>query len=296
MWELDHKESWVSKNWCFWTVVLDKTLESPLDSKEIQPVHPKGDQFWIFIGRTDAEAPILCSPDAKNWLIRKDPDAGKDWRQKEKGTTEDEMVGWHHWLNGHGFGWTLGVGDGQGGLACCGSWGCKESDTPERLNWTELYWCWERLKAGGEGDDRGWDGWMASPTQWTWVWASFRIWWWIGKPGVLQSMGLQRVWATELNWTEGTWGKDFNLSFFFPNVFILTEGRMRWVLAPRIVRDWLSDVEQQGTKTLRTSKEASSGSQKESKSAQWCWLWGWEISKIILSVFRSSGLPRWCWW
>ena len=141
MWELDHKESWALKNWCFWTVVLEKTLESPLDCKEIQPVHPKGNQSWIFIGRTDAEAetPILWPPDAKSWLIGKDPVAGKDLGQEEKGTTEDEMVGWHHRLNGHGFGWTPGVGDGQGGLACCVSWGCKESDMTEWLNWTELY-------------------------------------------------------------------------------------------------------------------------------------------------------------
>ena len=105
MWELDYKESWVLTNWCFWTVVLEKTLESPLDCKEIQPVHPKGNKSWIFIGRTDAEAEtrILWLPDAKSWLIRKDPDAGKDWRQKEKGMTEDEMVGWHHWLDGHEF-------------------------------------------------------------------------------------------------------------------------------------------------------------------------------------------------
>ena len=104
MWELDYKESWVAKNWCFWTVVLEKTLESPLDSKEIQLVHPKGNQSWVFIGRTDAEAetPILWPPDSKNWLIWKDPDAGKDWRWEKKGTTEDEMVRWHHWLNGHG--------------------------------------------------------------------------------------------------------------------------------------------------------------------------------------------------
>ena len=117
--------------------MLEKTLESPLDCKEIQQVHPKGDQSWVFIGGTDVEAetPILWPPDAKSWLIWKDPDAGKDWGQEEKGTTEDEMVGWHHWLNGHGFGWTLGVGDGQGGLACCGSWGRKESDTTERLDW-----------------------------------------------------------------------------------------------------------------------------------------------------------------
>ena len=106
MWELNYKESWVQKNWCFWTVVLEKTLESPLDCKEIQPVHHLGDWSWVFNGRTDAEAdtPILWPPDAKSWLIWKDPDSGKDWRQEEKGMTEDEMVGWHHWLNGHGFG------------------------------------------------------------------------------------------------------------------------------------------------------------------------------------------------
>ena len=135
------EEGWVPKNWCFWTVVLEKTLESPWDCKEIQPVHPKGDQSWIFIGRTDVEAetPILWPPDEKSWLIWEDPDAGKD------------------------------------------------------------------LRAGGEGDDRGWDGWMASPTQWTWVWVSSGSWWWTGKPGMLQIMGSQRVghnWATELNCTK----------------------------------------------------------------------------------------------
>ena len=137
MWELDYKESWASKNWCFWTVVLEKTLESPLDCKEIQPVHPKGDQPWVFIGRTDfeAETPIFWPPDAKSWLIGKDPDAGKDWGQEEKGMTEDEMVGWHQ-LNGHGFGWTLGVGDGQGGLACYGSWVAKSRTWLS--DWTEL--------------------------------------------------------------------------------------------------------------------------------------------------------------
>ena len=105
IWELEYKESWATKNWCFWTVVLEKTLENSLDYTEIQPVHPKGNQSWIFIGRTDAEAetPILCSPDAKNWLIWKDPDAGKDWRWEEKGMTECEMVGWHHQVNGHEF-------------------------------------------------------------------------------------------------------------------------------------------------------------------------------------------------
>ena len=120
MWDSNYKESWVPKNWSFWTVVLEKTPESPLDCKEIQPVPPKRDQSWVFIGRTDVEAetPILWPPDEKSWLIWKDPDAGKDWGQEEKGMTEDEMVGWHHQHNGHGFGWTLGVGDGQGGLAC----------------------------------------------------------------------------------------------------------------------------------------------------------------------------------
>ena len=142
MWELDYKESWVLKNWCFWTVLLEKTLESPLDCKEIQPVHSEGDQSWVFIGRTDAEAetPILWPPHVKSWLLWKDPDAGKDWGQ-EKGTTEDEMVGWHHQLNGHGFAWTPGVGDGQGGLACYSPWGRKELDMTEQLNWTELNWC-----------------------------------------------------------------------------------------------------------------------------------------------------------
>ena len=139
MWDLEYKECWALKSWCFWTVVLEKTLESPLDCKEIQPVHPKGDQSWVFIGRTDAEGetPILWPPDVKIGLIGRDPDAGKDWEQEEKGTTEDKMAGWHHRLNGHGFGWTLGVGDKQGGLACCSSWGHKESDTTERLRSTE---------------------------------------------------------------------------------------------------------------------------------------------------------------
>ena len=138
MWELNYKESWAPNNWCFWTVVLEKTLESPLDCKEILPVHSKGDQSWIFIGRTDVEAetPVLWPPDAKSWLIWKDSDARKDWRQEEKAVTEDEMVEWHHRLNGHGFGWTQGVGDGQGGLVCCGSW-VVESDTTEWLNWTD---------------------------------------------------------------------------------------------------------------------------------------------------------------
>ena len=144
MWELNYKESWAPKDWCFWTVLL-KTLESPLDSKEIQPVHPKGNQSWIFIGRTGAEAKtlILWPPDA-NWLIP---------------------------------------------------------------------WCWERLKAGEKGDDRGWDGWMASPTQWTWVWVSSGSWWWTGRPGVLQSMGLQRV-GLELQLQHHSFQWIFKANFF----------------------------------------------------------------------------------
>ena len=120
--------------------MLEKTLESPLGCKEIQPVHPKGDQSWVFFGKTDVEVetPMLWPSDVKSWLIGKDPDSGRDWGQEEKGMTEDEMIGWHHWLNGHGFGWTPGVGDGQGGLVCCGSWGHKELDMTEQLNWTEL--------------------------------------------------------------------------------------------------------------------------------------------------------------
>ena len=137
MWELDYKESWAPKNWCIWTVVLEKTLESPLDCKEIQPVNPKGNQSWIFTEGTDAKALILSPP-------------------------EVEIT---HW---------------------------------------KRPWCWERLKAGGEEDDRGWNGWIASPIQWTWVWVSSRSWWWTGKPGMLQAMGSQRVrhyWVTELNWS-----------------------------------------------------------------------------------------------
>ena len=137
MWEWDYKESWVPKNWCFWTVVLEKTLASPLDCKKIKPVNPKWYQSWIFIGRigAEAEAPILWPPDVKNWLIGKDPDAGKDWRWEEKGTTEDEMVGWHHQLDGHEFEQAPGVCFGQGSLACCNPWDCKELDTNEWLNW-----------------------------------------------------------------------------------------------------------------------------------------------------------------
>ena len=138
MWELDCEESWALNNWCFWTVVLEKTLESPLDCKEIQPVYLKGDQSCMFIGRTDVEAetPILWPPDLKSWLIWKDPDAGKDWRREEKGTIENEVVGWHHQLYGHEFEQASGVGDGQGSLACCSPWGTNS--WTQLSNWIEL--------------------------------------------------------------------------------------------------------------------------------------------------------------
>ena len=140
MWELDRKDNWVPKNWYFWAVVLEKTLGSPLDCQEVKSVNPKGHQSWIIIGRTDVEAatPILWPPDVKSWLIWKDPNAGKDWGQEEKGTTEDEMFGWHHQLNGHEFGWTPEVGDGQGSLVCCSPLDCGELNTTERLKWTYL--------------------------------------------------------------------------------------------------------------------------------------------------------------
>ena len=155
-------ESWIIKKaecWridAFGTVVWEKTLESPLDCKEIQPVYPKGDQSWVFIGRTDVEAetPIHWPPDAKSWLIGKDPDAGRDWGQEEKGPTEDEMVGWYHGLNGHRFGWTPVVGDAQGGLACCSSWGHKESDITEWLNW-KLNWLNGHEFEQTPGDSKG---------------------------------------------------------------------------------------------------------------------------------------------
>ena len=203
MWKLDYKESWAPNNWCFWIAVLEKTLEGPLDCKAIQPGHPKGDQSWIFIGRTDAEAktPILWPPDVKSWLIGKDPDAGKDWRWEEKGTTEDEMVGWHHWLDRYEFEQVPGVGDGQGSLACCSPWGCKESDVTEQLNWT---------------DEAEWASLVAQsvknlPAMWeTWVWSlgwedpleegmathsSILAWRiaWTEEPGRMQCRGSQRV-------------------------------------------------------------------------------------------------------
>ena len=139
LWELDYKKSWNPKNWCFWTADLEKTLESPLDCKEFQRVHPKGNHSWLFTGKTDteAEAQIFWPPDAKNWLLGKDLDAGKDWRQEEKGTPEDEMVGWHHWFDGHEFEQAPGVGDGQESLEYCSPWGCRVgNDWVTELNWS----------------------------------------------------------------------------------------------------------------------------------------------------------------
>ena len=143
MWELDHKENWASRNWCFWTVMQEKTLESPSDCKEIKWVNPKGNQSWIFIGRTDAEAeaPVFWPPDAKSQLIGKDPDAGKDWGHEERWVTENEMVGLHHWLDGHEFEQATGVHERQGSLVCCSPWGHKESDMTEWLNKTRQIPC-----------------------------------------------------------------------------------------------------------------------------------------------------------
>ena len=185
MWELDCEESWTPKNWCFWPVVLEKTLESPLDCKEIQPVHFKGDQSWVFIGRTDAEAetPILWPPHAKELT---------HWRRP---------------------------------------------------------WYWEGLGAGGEGDDRGWDGWMASPIRWTWVWVDSGSWWWTGKPGVLQFMGSQRVrhdWATELNWTEC-------LCTLLVNHGILQDRTLEWVAVP-----FSTDLPYPGIEPRSTTLQADS--------------------------------------
>ena len=173
MWELDCEEGWAPKNWCSWTVVLEKTLESPLDCKEIQSVHSEGDQPWDFFGRNDAKAetPILCAPHVKSWLIGKDSDAGRDWGQEEKGMPEDEMAGWHHWLDGRESEWTPGGGDGQGSLACCDSWGRKESDTTEWLNWTELMGRDHQARAAGPQDTT----WAQSPlaaSPWPAAWHS----------------------------------------------------------------------------------------------------------------------------
>ena len=179
--------------------------------KEILPVHPKGDQSWVFTGRNDAKAetPVLWPPHAKSWLIGKDSDAGRDWGLEEKGTTEDETAGWHHWLDGRESEWSLGAGDGQRGLVCCDSWGCKESDTTERLNWTELTLIFTDVE-------------LASPTWWMWVWVNSRSWWWTGRPGVLRFMGSQRVghdWTTEL--TDGLRLNFTNVGYGLDNLNVL---------------------------------------------------------------------------
>ena len=150
IWELDYKENWVPKNWCFWTVLLEN-LQSPLDCKEIKSVNPKGNQFWIFTGRTGAEAPIFWPPDVKYQLIEKDPDAGKEWRQEEKGTIEDEMVGWHHQLNGQEFEQASGDGEGQGSLVCCSPWGHKESDMTAWQNNNKKEWVTSWQESWGIG-------------------------------------------------------------------------------------------------------------------------------------------------
>ena len=167
MWELDHKEGWEPKNWCFWTVVLEKTLESPLDSKEIKLVNPKGNQAWIFVGRTDAEAeaPILCPPDAKNWLLGKDPDAGKDKREKKR-ATEDEMIGWHHRLNGYESEHAPGDSEGQGSLSCYSPRGHKESNRTEQQQQISTPWMAAAASAAcclGPGSRQG-GGQVASST------------------------------------------------------------------------------------------------------------------------------------
>ena len=167
MWELDCEEGWTPKNWCFWTVMLEKALESPLDCKEIQPVHSEGDPSWVFFGRTEAKAetPILWPADAKSWLIGKDSDAGRDWRQEEKGMTEDDMAGWHHRLNGCESEWTPGDGDVQGGLVCCDSWGRKVLDVKSwtRLSdWTELNWTEWLLQLPYQGRDQIYTMWLPS--------------------------------------------------------------------------------------------------------------------------------------
>ena len=173
MWELDYKEIWTPKNSCFWTVVLEKALESPFNCKEIQPVHPKRNQSWIFVRRTDAEAetPILWLSNAKNWLIGKDPDAGKDWRQ-EKWTTEDEIVAWHHRLYGHELEPALRIGNWQGNLVCCSPWGHKESDWTEWLNWTDPFFEIKLFSVGGRLIRRDSQPFMLLSQNSFWLWRS----------------------------------------------------------------------------------------------------------------------------
>ena len=217
MWELDCEEGWAPKNWCFWTVVLEKTLESPWDCKEIQLVHSERDQPWDFFGRNNAKAetPVLWSPHAKSWLIGKDSDAGRDWGQEEKGKTEDEMAGWHHWLDGRESGWTPGVGDGQGGLVCCDSWGRKESDTTERLIWSDNNkgklkkqfptWSQNWLPPCNICKPMDCSPPCSSVSEKAMAPHSSTLAWkipWMEEPGRLRSMGLLRVrhnWATSLS-------------------------------------------------------------------------------------------------
>ena len=207
IWELDYKESWAPKNWCFWTVVLEETLESSLDFREIQPVHPKGDQSWMFSRRTDAEAetPILRRPDAKSWVIGKDTDSGKDWGHKEKGTTEDEMVGWHHQLNGHEFEPTPGDSKGQGSLMCCSTWGHKElwtlRDMTEWLINSKYIYMASLVVQTVKNLSAMQETWVRSLSQedllkkGTTTYFSILAWkiLWTEEPGGLQSVGLQRA-------------------------------------------------------------------------------------------------------
>ena len=186
MWELDYKESWAPKNWCFWTVVLEKTLESPLDWKEIQPVHPKGDQSWVFIGRTDAE--VAAAAAAKSLQLCPtlcDPIDGSPLGSPVHGIFQARALEW-------------------GAIAFSGCWSWNSNNLAtwfEELTHWKRPWCWERLKVGREGDDRGWDGWMAPPTWWTWVWVNSGNWCWTGTPGVLHPWGRKEL--TQLSdWTE----------------------------------------------------------------------------------------------
>ena len=204
MWELDSEESWAPKNWCFWTVVLEKTLESPLDSKKIQPVHPKGGQSWVFIGRTDVDqyfGHLMWRVDSLEKSLMLGRIGGRGRRGKQG------MC----WLECITDSMDIGLGELRELVMDREAWGPAihgVTKSPTRLSaWTELNWCWERLRARREGDDRRWDGWVAPLTQWTWVWMDSGSWWWTGRPGMLWFMGLQRVpqdWAAGLNWTELT--------------------------------------------------------------------------------------------
>ena len=234
MWELDGEESWVLNNWCFWTVVLEKTLESPLDCKEIQPVHPKGDQSWVFIGRTDVEAET-------NTLA----------------TSYEELTLW------------------------------------------KIPWCWEGLGTGGEGDERGWDGWMASPTQWTWVWVDSRSWWWIGRPGLLRFMGSQGVghdWATEMNWTEPT--GHHSLVQLILNILRILTLACNWAKSSLILLLPIAESQPTGTvsfagKDWRQEKKGKT----EDEIVRWHqWLHGNEFEETQGDSERQGSLECWSSW